>query len=339
MQTDGQKPKRLLSIGTDRLLFEPDSAVSKRFLEYGKQWDEIHVIVATDRSFRETSIGSNVWVYPTRSAAKILYPMDAMRLGRFIIARRDITKITCQDPFLTAMAGVSLRKGSGLPLELQVHTDIGSPNYPYSLGNKLRKAMALSHLPKADSIRVVSDRISQYVIETLGISPAKIFVRPIAVDVEALKNAPITADLRKKYPQFGKVVLMASRLEPEKGVELAIRSWPEVIKDIPKAGLIIVGSGSQAGKLKALVAHLGLDHSIVFESWADQGTLASYYKTSDLFLNTSLFEGYGMTLVEAHAAGCRIVSTDVGVAGEQGAMIVEQSPVAVARGITDALRV
>lgn len=339
MNGNEQKPKRLLSIGTDRNLFVPGSAVGKRQIEYAKQWDEIHIIVSTDKSFTETSIAPNVWVYPTRSAIKMLYPFDAVRLGRFIIERRGITDITCQDPFLTAFAGVSLQNTFKLPLELQIHTDIGSPNFPYSIANRIRKALALSYLKRADTVRVVSNRIKEYLINTLGIDDPKITVRPIAVNVEIIKNAPITIDLHKKYPQFSKIVLMASRLEPEKDFELAIHSWAEVIKNFPKAGLIIVGSGGEEAKLKSLVGKLDLNDSIVFESWADQTTLYSYYKTSDLFLVTSMFEGYGMTLVEAQAAGCPIVSTDVGVAKEVGATIVMNDTGAVSRGIGALLRV
>ncbi len=44
--------------------------------------------------------------------------------------------------------------------------------------------------------------------------------------------------------------------------------------------------------------------------------MASYYKTADLFLLTSNYEGYGRTIIEAMAAGCPVVMTDVGIAGE-----------------------
>ena len=64
-------------------------------------------------------------------------------------------------------------------------------------------------------------------------------------------------------------------------------------------------------------------------------TLISYYKTADLFLNTSLFEGYGMTLVEARAAGCKVVSTDVGVAREVGAKIIPYDSEQIAAAICD----
>ncbi len=331
--------KKLLSISTDRSIFSEGSAVRKRMVEYAKDWDEIHVIVASSKSFTETSIAPNVWVYPTRSAVKILYPLDARRLGRFIIGRRGITHMTCQDPFFTAMAGVALKKEFKLPLEIQVHTDIGSVNYPKSISNRFRKALAVSYLPQADAIRVVSARIKDFLVEKLRISESKITIRPIAVNVEAIRVAPLTADLHKKYPQFSKIVLMASRLTEEKNISMAIKAWKKVAASDPQAGLIIVGSGPKQRELKCLISRLGLVSSVIMEPWADLQTLYSYYKTADVFLNTSLFEGYGMTLVEANAAGRKIVSTDVGVAREVGAIIVDWTPADIERGIRAALGV
>jgi glycosyltransferase involved in cell wall biosynthesis len=190
----------------------------------------------------------------------------------------------------------------------------------------------LNYLPKADSIRVVSERIKRYLVGNLGINESKVIVRPIMIHVESIKNASILAgaDLHKKYPQFDKIVLMACRLEPEKNVELAI---------------IIVGDGSLKSRLerqaKGLKASAG--EAIIFESWADKAMLYSYYKTADLFLNTSLFEGYGMALIEANAAKCKIVSTDVGVVGDtlkdgqNSTSVVDWNKQSVADGIVKVL--
>ena len=57
-----------------------------------------------------------------------------------------------------------------------------------------------------------------------------------------------------------------------------------------------------------------LTANIVFEGW--QNDSLSYYKTADLFLNTSNYEGYGLTFLEAAVSGCPIVTTDVGIASE-----------------------
>ena len=346
-------------ISTDRKIFEQGSTVRARQAEYAKDWDEVHIIIFNKKKSGgirgqedggggqngESVIAPNCWAYSTQSWIKLMYPFDAMRLGRFIIEKRGITEMTCQDASLTAMAGISFRKQFNIPLEIQVHEDIGSPNFGYTISNKIRKTLALSYLPKADKIRVVSNKIKDYLVGTLNIDVAKITVKPIFVDVEKIKNAPIIegADLHKKYPQFEKIVLIASRLEKEKNIGMAIRAWAEVIKKLNeknrKVGLVIVGDGSQFNTLKNLAGISDLTgqtqanagarfeskksgQSVIFENWADKDTLISYYKTCDQFLVTSLFEGYGMTLVEAHAAGCKIISTDVGVAREVGAKIV-----------------
>lgn len=339
-------------ISTDRKIFEEGSAVRARQVEYAKQWDEVHIIVFQKgkAGIKETVIAPNCWAYSTRSWSKFMYPFDAMAIGKFLIEKRGITEITCQDASLTAMAGLSLKKQFNIPLEMQVHEDIGSPHFGYTGIHRIRKSLALSYLPRADRIRVVSNKIKDFLVGSLNIDAAKITVKPIDVDTEKIRQAIILpgADLRKKYPQFQRIVLVAARLEKEKNVILAIRAWAEVVKKLSqmnsnaglKAGLIIVGSGSQEHMLKAEATRLGMrgpSPSVIFEPWVDQATLFSYYKSCDQFLVTSLFEGYGMALVEASAAGARIISTDVGVAREVGATIVGWDPEAVVKALIDAL--
>jgi glycosyltransferase involved in cell wall biosynthesis len=174
--------------------------------------------------------------------------------------------------------------------------------------------MARYTLPKASHIRVVSARIEKYLVDQLKIDSSIIEIRPIMVDTEKLKNIPVTIDLHKKYPQFKKIVLMASRLEKEKNIAFALRVWKKVSGTLFGAGLVIVGSGGEESALKSLTQKLGLEKSVVFEPWANE--LSSYYKNTDVFLLTSFFEGYGMTLVEANTLGCAIVSSDVGIAPE-----------------------
>jgi glycosyltransferase involved in cell wall biosynthesis len=99
----------------------------------------------------------------------------------------------------------------------------------------------------------------------------------------------------------------------------------------------LFGNGSEKDKLKIKSKKLNLEKSIIFESWAKQEVLISYYKTANLFLSTSLFEGYGMTLIEAKTAGSPIVSTDIGIAKEIGAKIVEHEANSVAYGIIEKL--
>lgn len=331
---------KLLMIGTDRLLFDKASNVAKRQIEYARNWQEVHIIIFTSNKFSEINLSDNVWVYPTRSWNKLLYVLDAIKLGGFIIRGRGITNITCQDPSLTAISGSYLKRMFRLPLEIQIHGDIGSPYYVKSFKNRILKMMAISNIPKADHVRVVSERIKSYIMERLDIREDKIEVRPIAVDTQYIKSLPVNIelDLHKKYPQFNKIVLIASRLEKEKNIDLAIHSFRKVVDNNEKAGLIIVGSGREYNNLKYLAGKLNLNKNVQFESWANKDTLISYYKTCDLFLNTSDYEGYGMTLIEARAANAKIISTDVGIAREVGATICERDENDISRLILELFR-
>lgn len=315
--------KKLLMISTDRKIFEQGSAVRARMVGYGQNLDELHIIIFAkkDAGFSEEKIAGNAFVYPTQSATKFRYIFDAIKIGKEILRFRAVLgagtldfSISSQDPFETGIVGVSLAKSFSLPLELQIHTDIGSPYFSRSFLNNVRFFICRYILPRATHIRVVSARIQKYLVGQLKIDSSIIEIRPIMVDVEKLKNAPVTVDLHKKYPQFKKIVLMASRLEKEKNIAFALRVWKKVLGTVSGAGLVIVGSGREDKILKELVQKLGLGEKVIFEPWASD--LSSYYRSTDLFLVTSLFEGYGMTLVEANTLGCAILSSDVGIASE-----------------------
>ena len=335
---------KLLMISTDKNIFNKKSTTALRQIEYSKKYEEVHIIVFTKKGCSESTLGQNIWIYPTRSGSRWAYIFDALRIGRFITEKRAITHITCQDPFETGVVGVLIknRYKNAIPtLELQVHTDIGSPYFQnFSFLNRVRIFISKYTLPKADSVRVVSDRIKKYISK--HISESKIYVKPIFVDAQKIQSAPIHTDLQKKYPQFNKIVLMVSRLEKEKNIAMAIRAWKIVLEKYKYSaymvqtrspGLVIVGSGSEEWGLRRLVEGLKMEGQVIFEGW--QEDIASYYKTCDCFLVTSWYEGYGMTLAEAQAFGCKIVSTDVGIAEEVKARIVEHNEDKIAVAITE----
>jgi len=109
---------------------------------------------------------------------------------------------------------------------------------------------------------------------------------------------------------------MASRLEPEKDIETALSAFAMAEKSSLNTGLVIVGSGSMEASLSNLAQNLGIDKKVLFLGWRDADDLAHIRASSDVFLSTSLYEGYGLSLIEASRAGLPIVSTDVGIAPE-----------------------
>jgi glycosyltransferase involved in cell wall biosynthesis len=131
---------------------------------------------------------------------------------------------------------------------------------------------------------------------------------------------------------------VASRITKEKNISLAIRAFDLLIKSgKDDTGLIIVGDGPEKDRLISLSEKLNIKDKVIFLGWASKNELYSMYKTSDIFLNTSFFEGYGMSMVEAKIAGLHIVSTDVGVARDIGATICDYNPSDLSKTLSDIL--
>ena len=122
---------------------------------------------------------------------------------------------------------------------------------------------------------------------------------------------------------------MTTRLTREKNISLAIKVVADLVRNSGNSassestnsgiGLVVVGDGPEKKSLVALVDKLWTNKNVVnvvFEPWQDPETLFSYYKTADLFLSTSWYEGYGLSIAEAASASLPIVATDAGIAKE-----------------------
>lgn len=305
----------ILAISGDRKAFEKGSAVRSRFLDYGSLVDQFHVIVFAKKKlgFKDESFSPNIFLYPTNSCTSLGYIWDALKKGLYLKKQNiNIDVITTQDPFETGIAGVILARILGAKLQIQIHTDFLSPYFGRgSWVNRVRVGVSRYVISRADGIRVVSSRIKNSIER---ITPEGVSVTVLPVFIERKINGSDSEGLKSKYPQFEKHILMASRLSPEKNIALALESMKDIIVKHSKVGLIIVGAGPEETLLKKFVQDNNLTENVIFEGWSEN--LGPYYKTADVFVLTSNYEGYAMTVVEALYFGCPVIMTDVGCAGE-----------------------
>jgi glycosyltransferase involved in cell wall biosynthesis len=319
MSIEKSKNIRVVTIGSDRNIFDPSSGIAKRVIEYGELFGETHIIVfaLAVLGLEPIQLSSNVWVYPSNSTNKLKYLIDANKMGKSIISTLFYgqTVLSTQDPFESGIAGVMLKKHFKIPLQMQVHTDLFNKYFlNHNILNFFRAIIARTILRYADGVRVVSKKVKNDIVSIAKIAEEKITVLPIFVDILKIIDYPISVNLKIKYLKWKKIILVVSRLEGEKNISLAIRAFKKTAKEYPDTGMVIVGKGSLEEKLKREVKKMHLENNVAFESW--QQDVSSYYKTSYLFLNTSTYEGYGMTIVEAAACGTNILSSDVGVVPE-----------------------
>lgn len=237
----------------------------------------------------------------------VLWPSQFFR-PFFLKGKFDV--VTSQDPFWRGLVAWVAAKRLHAKLNVQVHADLAAQS-------PVRHMLAQIVLRHADSVRAVSQKIKEQVMRY---STAPITVLPIFIDF-----ARFTGLQKERHPKFAKVILWVGRFAAEKNPEAAITVLHEVRSRGADAGLVMLGEGPLHNMLERQVFDHGLDKYVEFPGWQDP---LKYLKYADVVLCTSQAESFGASIVEALAAGMPVVSYDVGVAKEAGALIAEKEALA-----------
>ena len=209
--------------------------------------------------------------------------------------------VTSQDPFARGVYAWIVARRRGARFNVQVHADLHAQSF-------VRRCIATFILRRADSVRVVSEKLKAQVL-AFGVR-VPITVLPIFVDVATFSSVVLREHTDKN-------ILWIGRLEREKDPLLAIDVLKEVLREVPDARLKMVGDGSLRDAVAKRAANLPV-HTIELTGWSNP---ISHLDTADVMLSTSPAESYGAVLVEALAASVAVVSLDVGIAREAGATI------------------
>ena len=117
-------------------------------------------------------------------------------------------------------------------------------------------------------------------------------------------------------PKRGPVVLTVGALKPRKGTLELVRAMARVVASVPAAECVVIGALDQepayVASVRAEIARLGLSERIHLLGPVPEQTLLGWYGAADVFAMASInrgwrFEGFGLTLLEASAAGLPVV--------------------------------
>jgi glycosyltransferase involved in cell wall biosynthesis len=129
----------------------------------------------------------------------------------------------------------------------------------------------------------------------------KTTVIPNGIDVELINSiAP--------QDHVGRIILYAGRLEEYKNIHLVVAAMP-LLGQFAK--LVIVGDGPAAPRLARLAAQLGVASRVQFVGAVRWPDVYGWFRAADIFVTMSARENYGMTVLEAHVAGARVVASDI----------------------------
>jgi len=241
---------KVISIGPDKDLLKTGSVSFKRHLVYAKHFDEFHAIVFARRKYGKKSIkmAKNAWSHPTYSRNTVMLFIDAFRIGRKILREKGEWVISAQDPFESGLVAYCLARLTKTPFFVQLHGDFFSASHwrKESRINNLRWLVGRYILRRADTVRVVSDRVLKNLV-SLGIDRNKIVKFPIYTDTTQFTNAkPDKRILSLK--KEGVVILSMARFSVEKNLEMLLKSFADVMATGEKAYLILVGGGKEEKK-------------------------------------------------------------------------------------------
>ena len=211
--------------------------------------------------------------------------------------------------------------------------------------SKMEKWSAKFAIKKADVLHCDADHIMAPLME-LGAKPEKINIVYFGVDTQRFRPMSEDNKLRNELGLFDSPVIISLRnLEPIYDIETLINSIPLVLKEIPKAKFVVVGSGSQEVRLKEYAKSLAVSASVIFTGRIPNNEPPKYFNSADIYVSTSLSDaGLAASTAEAMACGLPVIITDFGdnrkwvKDGTNGFLIPLRNPEALATKIIYLIR-
>lgn len=231
----------------------------------------------------------------------------------------------------------------GLKTVVTIH-DLGSEYLPsmYQLKQRIYLGfMQKYQLKTASKIIAVSKATKKDLVKRIGIDPKKVSVIYEGYDREKFK---VDAEVNSLIPYF----LFVGTVQPRKNLERMIKAFANFhLASVTafshlRGGLKLIVAGQKgwlSDEIYKLPKKLGIEDKVKFLGYVPDEKLPALYSGAIALLFPSLFEGFGLPILEAQACGCPVITSNVSsmpeVAGK-GALYVKPTSVEdIIRGISE----
>lgn len=215
------------------------------------------------------------------------------------------------------------------PLVVTVH-DLLPMHRPdwYARGPRWANIRAFRHAADAAAAIITpSQAVADDVQERLGVSPGRITVVPEGVDpafadVDPAALATAAADQGLAPDRY---VVAVGEIGPRKNLPVLIRALAALPPATRPTLVLVGGAGQDAAAVRALPAELGVADHVRFTGRVDDATLVALLHGARALVHPALYEGFGLTPLEAMSAGTAVVASDAGslpeVVGAAGILV------------------
>ncbi len=196
----------------------------------------------------------------------------------------------------------------------------------------------------SDRVIAVSYAVKDFLIKWEKISKDRFTVIHNGVD---LREFNVDTDIPAKKRELGislssQVIGSVGRLDHQKGHMFFLKAIPKILEDVPDVKFVFVGDGPLRNKLEETSRELKVNQNIIFTGVRHD--IPEILSIMDVFVLPSIFEGFGIVLLEAMAMGKPIVASRVGGIPEivndglTGVLVEPANPSAIASSVVKLLK-
>lgn len=191
---------------------------------------------------------------------------------------------------------------------------------------------------RASRLITISDAVNRYVVANLRLEPRKVTTVHYGIDPMPYEAVPkeSVAQVRASWniPASAWVIGTVARLVPQKALHVMLTGYAQYCQSATRPSrLVLVGRGPLDTELQALARKLGIAGQVVWAGFRED--IPAVMRAFDCFALTSEYEGFGLVLLEAMAAGLPVVATAVSAIPE--VVDDEKTGVLCASGDADAV--
>ena len=217
--------------------------------------------------------------------------------------------------WLTASAGIELKHAWKIPLVTTIHATERGRHHSHLPSETSHNINQLEWQVCFESWRLIvcSSYMAGELRRFFDVPLDKVTLIPNGVDVTPFKSCSDerVQELRGRFaPNGERLLFYVGRITPEKGVQVLLQALPSILERHPNVRLLVAGRNSE--QMQPLVDELGIGDAVELLGFVDSETRDCLYRSVDAAVFPSLYEPFGIVALEAMAAGCNVIASEVG---------------------------
>ena len=284
---------------------------------------------------------TDVLAWPGRLATRAWVELRRPRLPARLAGQLDLVHAT----------SAAVPPAGGLPLVASVH-DVAFRHFPEAYpasGRRFHERATRIAVAEAARVLVPSAATARDLADLYGLEPERVTVTPLGADPPPATDPEPARRLLERLGVRGPFLLAVGTLEPRKNLARLVAAFAEAAAELPEHHLVVVGPAGWGRALApgAVPPRVGVaprveaaaPPRVVLTGAVEEGVLQGLYAAADGLAYPSLYEGFGLPVLEAMARGLPVLTSDRSslpeVAGGAALLVDPEDVPAIAKGLVE----